>query len=200
MQFTSLITETTLFSIMLRFGLNLLVLLILIRIIYYKFSKKEDYVFAYFMMGIVIFLLTSLLGTVDIQIGMALGLFAIFAILRFRTENFTVKDMTYMFIVIGASVINSQANVSPPVFGAIGVNFIILIATYILELFLFKNSHTSHALKYGKLELLHPSKRRELIQDLNSITGYNIEKVTIKEVDTIKNDAELIIWYNASKH
>jgi hypothetical protein len=182
---------------MLRFVLNLVVLLILIRLIYYKYSKKEEYVFTYFMMGIVIFLLTSLLGTVDIQIGVALGLFAIFAILRFRTVNFTVKDMTYMFTVIGVSVINSQANVNPPIFGALGVNFIVIAATFILEAFLFKNSHTSHILKYGRTELLHPARRSELIQDLNLLTGYKIEKVTIIEVDAVKNNAEIEVWYKA---
>ena len=113
MSFETLALDNTLRSILIRFFLNLLVLFILIRLIYYKFTRKEEYLFSFFLMGIIIFLLCSLLQTVDIQLGMALGLFAVFAILRFRTINYTAKDMTYIFTVIGISVINSQANIPP---------------------------------------------------------------------------------------
>ncbi len=100
---------------MIRFAINLLVIFILVGLIYYRFTGKKEYVFSFFLMGIIIFLLCALLQTVNIQLGMALGLFAIFSILRFRTVNFSAKEMTYIFVVIGVSVINSQANIPPPV-------------------------------------------------------------------------------------
>jgi len=195
MSFETIALETNLLTIMIRFFLNLLVLFVLIRLIYYKFTKKEEYVFSFFMMGIVIFLLCSLLQTVDIQLGMALGLFAIFAILRFRTVNYTAKDMTYIFTVIGVSVINSQANIPPPIVGAFVVNSIILITAVILELFLRKNSLTSITLIYNKPELLNPAFRTELLKELSIKTGQDIEKVRIRKIDIGKGNTELEGYY-----
>lgn len=195
MSFETIALETNLLTIMIRFFLNLLVLFVLIRLIYYKFTKKEEYVFSFFMMGIVIFLLCSLLQTVDIQLGMALGLFAIFAILRFRTVNYTAKDMTYIFTVIGVSVINSQANIPPPIVGAFVVNSIILITAVLLELFLRKNSLTSITLIYNKPELLNPAFRPELLKELSIKTGQEIEKVRIRKIDIGKGNSELEGFY-----
>lgn len=191
MSFESLAVEDTLLSILIRFGINLLVLFIIIRLIYYRFTKKEEYVFSFFLMGITIFLLCSLLETVDIQLGMALGLFAIFAILRFRTVNYTAKDMTYIFAVIGISVINSQADIPPPVIGAIVINSIIIAATIILELFNKKRALSSMVITFKNLELLRPDKRKELLQELTNLTGQEIRKVFIRKVDLNKGNAEL---------
>ena len=191
MSFETIATDNTLLSIMIRFFFNLLVLFILIRLIYYKFTKKAEYLFSFFLMGIIIFLLCSLLGTVDIQLGMALGLFAIFAILRFRTVNYTTKDMTYIFTVIGVSVINSQANIPPPVIGALIVNSIIIIAAIILELFLRKNDFATVLLVYNKPGSLSPGSRMELLKELSDLTGLCIEKVKIRKIDIGKGNAEL---------
>jgi hypothetical protein len=195
MSLDSLAVENSLLSILIRFFTNLIVLFILIRIIYYKYSKKEEYVFSFFLMGIIIFLICSLLETVDIQLGMALGLFAIFAILRFRTVNYTVKDMTYIFTVIGISVINSQANIPPPLIGAIVVNAIIIIAAYILEIFLNKRTHISIVIIYNNLELLKPGLKKDLIKDLSVQTGQNVEKVIIRKMDITKKTAELEVFF-----
>jgi hypothetical protein len=146
-------------------------------------------------MGIIIFLLVSLLETVDIQLGMALGLFAVFAILRFRTVNYSVKDMTYIFTVIGISVINSQANIPPPLIGAIVVNSIILLAAYFLEIFLQKRAHISILIIYNNLELLKPGFKKDLIRDLSAQTGQKVEKVIIRKMDIIKRNAELEIYF-----
>jgi hypothetical protein len=195
MSFETIAIDNTLLSIMIRFSLNLLVLFILIRIIYYKFTKKEEYLFSFFLMGIIIFLLCSLLETVNIQLGMALGLFAIFAILRFRTINYTAKDMTYIFTVIGVSIINSQANIPPPVVGALLVNSIILITAIILELFLKKNALTPVIIVYNKLELLNPGLRENLLKELSDHTGLSIEKVRIRKIDIGKGIAELEAYF-----
>ena len=195
MQIDSVLLEHSLTGIMIRFFFNLLVLFILIRLIYYKFAKKEEYLFSFIMMGIIIFLLCSLLGTVNIQLGMALGLFAVFAILRFRTVNYTAKDMTYIFTVIGVSVINSQANIPPPLLGAILVNSIIIITAIILELFLKKNSLTPVLIVYNKLMFLNADHRKDLLTDLTSQTGLNIEKVRIRKIDIAKGIAELEAYF-----
>jgi len=182
-------------GILIRFFFNLLVLFILVRLIYYKFTKKEEYVFSFILMGIIIFLLCSLLQTVNIQLGMALGLFAVFAILRFRTVNYTAKDMTYIFTVIGISVINSQANISPSVIGALLINTIIIITSVILELFLRKNALTPVFVVYNKLEFLNPDLRNDLLIDLSAKTGLKIEKVRIRKIDIAKSNVELEVYF-----
>jgi hypothetical protein len=195
MPFESIATEDTLVSIMIRFCVNITVLFILIRLIYYRFSKKPEYLFSFFLMGIVIFFICSILETVDIQLGMALGLFAIFAILRFRTVNYTVKDMTYVFTVIGVSVVNSQANITPPVLASITINSVILAGALFLEVFLSKRLLTSQTIIYNKTELLKPDFRNELLKELSDFTGQNIEKVRIVKADVAKCVCELEVFY-----
>jgi len=184
---------------MIRFFFNLLVLFVLIRLIYYRYEKKEEYVFSFFMMGIIIFLLTSLLETVNIQLGMALGLFAVFAILRFRTVNYAAKDMTYVFTVIGVSVINSLANIPPPLLGALVVNSVILITAILLESILRNKTLTTALILCNKLQLLNPELRKELVQDLSVQTGLKIEKVRIRKIDIIKGNAELEVSFREQK-
>jgi len=196
MQIDNVLLEHSLTGIMIRFIFNLIVMFILIRLIYYRYEKKEEYVFSFFMMGIIIFLLTSLLGTVDIQLGMALGLFAIFAILRFRTINYTAKDMTYVFTIIGVSVVNSMANIPPPVVGAVLVNSIILISALLLEKFLKNKALTPVIILYNKIQLLKPEARTELLQDLSLQTGLRVEKVRIRRIDIAKSNAELEVFFS----
>jgi Domain of unknown function (DUF4956) len=195
MSFETILLSNTLHGLMIRFFFNLIVLFILIRLVYYRFVKKEEYVFSFFLMGTIIFLLVSLLTTVNIQLGMALGLFAVFGILRFRTVNYTAKDMTYIFTIIGVSVINSQANIPPPILGALTVNSIIIILAVILELFLKKNALTRVVIRYNKLKLLNPDLRNDLLKDLTARTGLNIEKVKILRINIEKGRAMLEIFY-----
>jgi hypothetical protein len=135
--------------------------------------------------------LSSLLQTVTIQLGMALGLFAIFGILRFRTVNFTAKDMTYFFVVIGISIINSQANIPPPIIGAIVINSIMIISALLLELFLRKDAFTPVVIVFRKPELLVPEMRKELLKELSEKTGQQIEKIIIRKIDINKGNVEL---------
>jgi hypothetical protein len=175
--------------------MNLVVLFVLIGIVYYKFSKKEEYLFSFILMGVMIFLISSILGSTEIQMGMALGLFAIFAILRFRTVQYTVKDITYMFIIIGISIINSQADIPPPVLGAILINISVIILTYLLEVFLLKNNLEKLTVIYNKPELLKPGMNKDLLRDLSRLTGQNIEKVKIIKVNIKKNNAEIEVYF-----
>jgi hypothetical protein len=200
MSFETLLLSSSLQGIMVRFFFNLLVLFILIRLIYYRFVKKEEYVFSFFLMGIIIFLLVSLLTTVDIKLGLALGLFAVFGILRFRTVNYTAKDMTYVFTIIAISVINSQAKITPLILGAIFVNAIIIIVAIILELFLKKNALTLVVIRYNKLKLLNPEHRKDLLKDLTAQTGLKIEKIKIRRINIGKGRAELEVFFKDNQN
>lgn len=195
MSITALAVENSLLSVFVRFLINLAIIFILIRIIYYRFSKKEENVFSLFLMGIVIFMLVSLLENVEVQIGIALGLFALFAIIRFRTVNMSAKDMTYFFTTIGISIINSQADLQPPVLGAVLVNSIILITALLLEIFMQGKTLNSFTLNYNNHDLLKPELRKELLNDLSLKTGHKIEKIKIEKMNIEKGSAELTIWF-----
>ncbi|MDX9947493.1 MAG: DUF4956 domain-containing protein [Bacteroidales bacterium] len=195
MELETALIDHTLIGIMIRFFFNLFIQFILIRLIYYRFERKEEYVFSFFMIGVIIFFLTSLLGTVDIQLGMALGLFALFTIVRFRTVNYTAKDMTYVFTVIGISVINSLATIPPPILGAFIINSVILITALLLELFLKNKALTPVTILYHKVQLLGPGHKSELLQDLSASTGLNVQKVRIRRIDLGKNNVELEVFF-----
>lgn len=197
MQVNTIFIENSLWNLLLRFFLNLFVLYILIGLIYYRFSKKADYLFSYVLMGIMIFLICSILGSLDLQIGMALGLFAVFAIIRYRTIAYSVKDMTYMFIIIGISIVNSQANIAPQVVAAIVTNLSVIIITLLLEIFLSRNSYTSLTIIYDNLNLIKPGLKKELLEDLSLKTGQVIEKVRIERINIRTGNAEIEVSYKS---
>jgi ABC-type uncharacterized transport system fused permease/ATPase subunit len=176
----------------------MLVLFIVIRLIYYRYSMNERRVFSFFQMGIMIFLVCILLKSVEIQLGIALGLFAIFAILRFRSRNLSMRDMTYFFTVIGVSVINAMATFYNPVRGMIVINSIIILSTFILEVFFNKRAYDTATLIYDRLELLAPDKIQELLADISSRSSKKVEKVEIKKIDLIKRNAELEISFRST--
>jgi len=182
-------------GIMLRFGINLIFLFILNWFVYYRYNKKEKFLFTFFLMGIMVFFICSMLGTVLLDISFAFGLFAIFAILRFRTRNFSVKDMSYTFVSIGISMINSLKVFKFPLVGILIFNIIIILATFVLEEFLSKNKTASHTITYENIDLLKPGKEQKLMKDIGELTGKEILRVKIQSVDYRRKVASLDIVY-----
>ena len=178
-----------------RFVITLIFLFILIALIYFRYSKKEKFLFTFFLIGIIVFFICSMLKEVDIAIGMGLGLFAIFTILRFRTRNFSLKDMAYIFTVIGISVINSVNVPDFPLIGFLIINLIIITAAFILEEFMRKNSFSKQSVIFDDLELLKPRNKNKLTKDLSSRTGLNILRIKILKVDFKKEIADLEIYF-----
>jgi len=183
------------YGTMLRFVINLIFLIILIRGIYFKYTKKEKFVFTFFLMGIMVFFLTSALNSVFMQLSMGFGLFAIFAILRFRTRNFNLKDMSYIFAVIGISVINSLKLIGFPMLGIVIFNVIIIISAIILEKFSINNNTTTHSIVYENLELLKTGKKQRILKDVSELTGKDILRVKIRRIDFRDKVAILDIYY-----
>jgi len=195
------VEQDPIWNILVRFAVTLIVQFIAIRLIYYRYSKKDGNAFSFFLMGIMIFLVCILLKTVEIQLGVALGLFAIFAILRFRSRNLALRDMTYFFTILGISVINALANFLHPVRGPILINGIIILSLLVLEFFFHKKSSplSNFKLIYDKLELLNPERKKELLSDLSARSGIRIEKASICKIDLTKGHAELEVFYKNSK-
>lgn len=126
--------QDPLWGVLLRLVINTLVLFIIIYFIFFRFSKKKDQVFPFFLMGTMMFLICILLKNTEMNMGMALGFFAIFSIIRFRSENLVAKNMAYLFTVITVSVINAMFDFPHPVRGTIMVNIIIITTVFLLEI------------------------------------------------------------------
>jgi hypothetical protein len=183
------------YGAMLRFAIHLVFLIILVWGVYFRYSKKEKFVFTFLMMGIAVFFITSMLKSVWIDMGMAFGMFAVFAILRFRTRNFSLKDMSYIFTIIGLSVINSLKLVGFPVLGIIIFNILIISAAAILERITARHNVTNHTIIYENLELLRSDKNHKVLKDISDLTGQEILKYKIRKINFKKQVAEIDIFY-----
>lgn len=184
-------------NIMWRFGINLVFLFFLLRIVYYRFSKKADYLFGFFLMGVVIFFIGAMLKIVSMEFQMAIGLFAIFTILNLRTISFDVKNMAYLFAVIAISAINAlDLKGRFPLLGILIFNVIIVLSALILELLLTrKDKYRSHPIVYENLEMLKPQNKKELLRDVSEMTGLEVKKVKIRRVNYRERTALLDIYY-----
>jgi hypothetical protein len=180
-----------------RFGMNLFFLFLLLRVVYYRFSRKTNYLFGFFLMGIVIFFIGAMLKIVAMEFQMAIGLFAIFTILNLRTISFDVKNMAYLFAVIAISVLNAlDMKGKFPLLGVIIFNILIIASAFILEYLLTKkDKYTTHPIMYDNLEMLKPQNRQELIANVAEITGYDVKKVRIRRVNYKERVAVLDIYY-----
>jgi hypothetical protein len=191
----SIISNSSLWGILIRFGINLFFLAILIGLVYYNYSKKERFLFTFFLIGIIVFLVSSIMKKVDIGFGLAFGLFAIFGILRLRTRNFSVKDMAYLFTVIGLSVVNALGLLIFPFYGVVILNCVIIITAFLLELFVGVKVHKKQSIIYNNLDLLRPENHGNLLQDLSARTGRNILKARVREINFKNGVAKLEIFF-----
>ncbi|GAA3650565.1 DUF4956 domain-containing protein [Flavivirga jejuensis] len=188
------------YKMLFRFIINMGFLTIIIRYLYYSSAKRKDYLFTYYMISIIVFFLCFTLKKYELDVGMALGLFAIFGIIRYRTDPVAIKEMTYLFIVIGVSVINSLANKKMSYSEIILGNVIIVVSIAIIErLWLLKHEVTKQIV-YENIENIKPENYELLKKDLEHRTGIAINKVTLGDVDFLKDTAILTIYYYNEKY
>jgi Domain of unknown function (DUF4956) len=190
------LTNPNFLSFMSRFAINIVFLFILIKLIYFKYSKKEEFLFYFSVMGVTAFFITAILNSVPIEMGMAVGLFALFGIMRLRSINFRAKDMAYTFATLAVSFINSFKLLKFPLLGILIINGIILLTVYLLEEYLAKNKFEGQTtIYYDKLELLKPEKKDKLLKDISERTGKKVYNVTINEISFKYGRALLDIYY-----
>lgn len=194
---TPVIDVPSLSLMIFRFVLNTLFVFILIQFFYYRKSRRLDYYFTFILISISIFFLIYLLGSVKIKVGMALGLFAIFGIIRYRTETVPVREMTYLFVIISLSVINAIAlNLSYSEIFA--TNIIYVASVWVVESFHGYRQVSSKLILYDRVDNIHPDQRDELIEDLRKRTGLKIVKVEIGGINFIQDTVMLKIYYECS--
>ena len=183
------------YELVIKLLFNLAIVSNIVRYLYYNSTKNKDYLFTYLMISITVFLLCFLLENVKLQLGFALGLFAIFGIIRYRTDPIPIKEMTYLFIVIGISIMNALANKKISYSELLFANLSILALTYILERIWLIKKESRKNITYEKIELIVPEKRDELISDLKLRTGLDINRVEIRRIDFLSDTAQIRIFF-----
>lgn len=184
------------FEMLILFSINLVVTLIITRLIYYSIHREKEYVFSFLLSNLAIFLVCILLVNVKLKLGFAFGLFAVLSIVRFRTEPIPIKEMTYFFVIIIVAVINALSSKNVSYAELFFTNMVLIATIYILEKVWLDKQDSSSFVNYEKIELIHPDKRAELIEDLKARTGYNISKVKIGRINFLNDTALVEIFYN----
>ena len=197
-----------------RFALNLLICWILVHFFYYKKSQRRDYYFTFMIFSSAMLTLLYIMGNVEVGVGLTLGLFAIFGVIRYRTETVPIREMTYLFVIIALAAANGLAplyqvvdlNSSPHYALAVGnvgvmalVNLLIVLLIWILESERLVKHMTTKLVLYDRIELIVPEKREELVADLEKSLGVKVLNVEIGHVDFLKDAAFIKVYYNLAK-
>ena len=185
-------------DLLVRFTINTLLVLIVVHFIYSKNSQRKDFYFSYIAIGVVVFFLSSLLNNVKLELGFALGLFAIFGIIRYRTDAIPIKEMTYLFVIIGISVINALSNKKVSYAELLFTNSAIVFGLWLLEKRLMLKQEGSIKLIYEKIENIHTKSESVLLADLKDRTGIDIVRYEIQKIDFLKDIAIIRLYFNVN--
>jgi hypothetical protein len=185
-------------ALLARLLVNTTVLTLLIRFLYYPKTKRKDYLFTYYLIGTITFFLCFGLKKLDIDTGMGLGLFAIFGIIRYRTDAIEIKEMTYLFLIIGISVVNSLASNQISLTEVLIINVFVIVLTFVLENLWLVKHETRKTINYERIDLITPEKYDEMKADLELRTGIAINRIEIGKIDFLSDTAQIRIYYYAN--
>lgn len=188
----------SLWQMLFRFAINLLVCWLIVGLLYYRKSRRRDYYFTFMLFSITIFFLIFLMDNVKVQIGFALGLFAIFGMIRYRTETIPIREMTYLFVVVGISVINGLA-MTVSYTELIVTNLLVVLSVWLFETIHSKTHLETKIIVYEKVALVHADRENELMADLKSRTGLDIKRLEVGYIDFLKDIAYVKIYYASDK-
>jgi len=188
-------SSTEFWPTVLRFFYNFGIILFIARVVYFRVSHRADYFFTYLLVSSIVFIICNLLDAATFQIGFALGLFAVFGIIRYRTAPIPIREMTYLFIVIGISVKNALITSDMGLFRALFADSIIILIAWSAQGFLVRNKLIRKTIMYNNMDLLKPDRYEELLRDLSTMSGFPIEKAQVGRVDYIKRNARLRIYF-----
>lgn len=183
------------YKLLVRFLIDLVFLALAVKFCYNLHQKSRGFTFTFVLMNVTIFFICFTLKKLDLGLGIALGLFAVFAIIRFRTDAIRVKDMTYLFIVIGIAVINSLSNKKTSYAELLLTNSAIVAIAFLLETSLKSVKLTKQEIVYDRLDLLGPENQTALFADIKERTGLTAERVKSNKIDLQKNTVNLVVYY-----
>ena len=187
-----------LWKLLARLALDLSFTAVVVRLVYFRLYKSREYLFTYYVFNIITFALCLLLRKVPAELGFALALFGVFGMLRYRTEQIRIRELTYLFIVIGIGILNGVATRKVSVFELVAVNLAIVLTTALLELSPFAIRESSTLMDYDRLELLKPGCEVELRQDIRERTGLDVLRVSIERVDLLRDAAQVRIFHRST--
>jgi hypothetical protein len=183
---------------LLNFSFNLVVAIFVVRFIYYPSTHNKRYVFTFLAFNTVIYFVLSFLNSIELGIGVGFGLFAIFTILRYRTDPIPIREMTYLFIIAALPVMNSAGVDGSMRWQLVAANLAILAIMWVLEREWGFQYEVSKRIVYEKIELIHPDRRDDLIADLEERTGLKIKRVLVGKIDFLRDVADLKIFYDGT--
>ena len=187
------------YLLLIRLCVNVVFITILIRFLYYAKTKRKDYLFTYYLIGTITFFLCFGLKKLDIDTGMGLGLFAIFGIIRYRTDAIEIKEMTYLFLIIGLSVVNALASNQLSIAEMALINIFMVVLTYILEFLWLMKHETRKTIVYERIDLITPERASEMKNDIEFRTGLSINRFEIGKIDFLNDTAQVRIFYYAEE-
>ncbi len=190
-----LFNQKDLFKLFVRFLVNFSFTFVIVRVLYFSANRRKDYLFTFIIFNLLTFFICFLLRKVPMELGFALGLFAVFGILRYRTEPIPIKEMTYLFIVIGLAMINALANKKISWTELMFVNTTILLVTLSFEKLWFNNEVQSKNVVYDRIDLIKSENRFTMIEDLRERTGLDIVKVQVGKIDFLRDVATVTLFY-----
>ncbi len=183
-----------LIHLLMRFAFNLLVSWLIVRFCYYRKSGRRDYVLTFMLFSSAMFLLIFLMENVKLQIGLTLGLFAIFGVIRYRTETVPVREMTYLFIIIATAVINGLAlNISYA--ELVAADALVVALLWIMESRLLLRRTSAKLVLYERIDLIVPERRAEMVADLERRLGIRIDRAEVGHVDFLRDVAFVKVYY-----
>jgi hypothetical protein len=183
------------YQLIMRFALNMLFITIIIRFIYFRKSSNKDYLFTYYAISVISFMICFALAKLNIDTGMGLGLFAIFGIIRYRTDTVRIREMSYLFIAIGLSVINALAGKKVSLLEILFINGIVTLMVLGLEYWWLMRQETVKTIVYEKIENVKPENALAMKTDLETRTGLKITRFEVGRIDFLRDTAQVKIYY-----
>ena len=187
------------YTLLFRLSVNLVFMTVIIRYLYYPITKRKDYLFTYYLIGLITFFLCFGLKKLDIDTGMGLGLFAIFGIIRYRTDAIEIKEMTYLFLIIGISVVNSLASKKISLAEMALINVTVIFVTYGLEYLWLVKHLTRKTIVYERIDLIIPNRYDEMKADIEERTGLTVNRVDVGKINFLDDTASVKIYYYADE-
>ena len=208
-------TSQSLTELAIRFFLNLVVCWILVQFFYYRKSRRRDYYFTFMVFSSAMLMLLYMMGNVEVGVGLTLGLFAIFGVIRYRTETVPIREMTYLFVIIALAAMNGLAPIYKLVgaggsgahyvldWGATGVavvaNLLVIGLVWILESERLLKHTSAKLILYDRIDLIVPERRAELIADIEKRVGVKVDQVEVGHVDFLRDAAFIKVYYTLEK-
>jgi len=187
-------------NLLIRFIFNMVITVTIIRYIYYTVAKRKDYLFTYIVISATVFLLCFSLENVNLELGFALGLFAIFGIIRYRTAQIAIKEMTYLFVTIGVAVINALANKTVSYVELLFINLVIVGIVWGLEKVWLLKHESSKRITYERIDLIKPERYNELMEDIQKRTGLKVNRIEVGSINFLRDTANVKVYYFASEN